>query len=94
MNSLSTELNRLYNKFCEKNKNFVKNNGLVSLVAHSLGIIFVHYYFANTIINSLINKIILKTIGAVVVYDVLTSNTRFFNNYGEDINQVRHAERK
>jgi hypothetical protein len=37
MNSLISEVNRLYNLFCEKNKYFKAKNGLVSFVAHSLG---------------------------------------------------------
>jgi phospholipase DDHD1 len=36
INSLTTELNRLYKLFCLKNPNFV-NNEKVSFVAHSLG---------------------------------------------------------
>ena len=38
MNSLNSEVNRLYNLFCEKNKYFRPKNGMVSFVAHSLGI--------------------------------------------------------
>lgn len=54
MNSLTSELNRLYKLFCEHNPYFEQKNGLVSLIAHSLG--------------------------SVVIYDVLTSNTRYFDS--------------
>jgi phospholipase DDHD1 len=39
MNGLSSELNRLYNLFCEKNPYFKARNCKVSVVCHSLGII-------------------------------------------------------
>ena len=42
MNSLNSEVNRLYNLFCEKNQYFKQNNGLVSFVAHSLGSVIVY----------------------------------------------------
>ncbi len=54
MNSLTSELNRLYKLFCEHNPYFEQKNGFVSLIAHSLG--------------------------SVVIYDVLTSNTRYFDS--------------
>lgn len=38
MNSLGTELNRLYDLFCVKNPNFNQKNGGVSFIGHSLGI--------------------------------------------------------
>ena len=42
MNSLNSEVNRLYNLFCEKNQYFKQNNGLVSFVVHSLGSVIVY----------------------------------------------------
>ena len=42
MNSLNSEVNRLYNLFCEKNQYFKQKNGLVSFVFHSLGSVIVY----------------------------------------------------
>lgn len=42
LNSLSSEVNRLYRKFCEKHPLFSKNQGKVSFVAHSLGTVIVY----------------------------------------------------
>lgn len=37
MTSLTSELNRLYSLFCQKNPYFKKKHNKVSIVAHSLG---------------------------------------------------------
>ena len=91
MNSLTSEVNKLYKLFCHKNPQFKKQSGKVSFVAHSLGI------------KSSINKILIQTKvfkriyfkkGTVIVYDILTSNnsnTSISNVYGEDSNQVNKA---
>ncbi|CAF0849369.1 unnamed protein product [Brachionus calyciflorus] len=42
MTSLTSEMNRLYNLFCQKNPNFKKNHNKVSIVAHSLGTVIVY----------------------------------------------------
>lgn len=42
LNSLSSEVNRLYSKFCEKHPSFSKDHGKVSFVAHSLGTVIVY----------------------------------------------------
>ena len=41
INSLTAELNRLYNLFCQKNPNF-KNKEKISFVAHSLGTVITY----------------------------------------------------
>lgn len=42
INSLVSELNRLYRLFVQKNPTFEQNNGKVSFVAHSLGTVIVY----------------------------------------------------
>lgn len=87
MNSLSSEVNRMYNLFCLKNPNFKEKSNKVSFIAHSLGTF--HTDQLTAIDFSLLIFIPSPTNpGSVIIYDILTSNnspTQFSNLYGEDM---------
>ena len=55
INSLTSELNRLYKLFCQKNPTFTKKNGKVSFVAHSLGTVIIYDILTSNNYTQLLN---------------------------------------
>jgi phospholipase DDHD1 len=55
INSLTSELNRLYKLFCQKNPTFTRKNGKVSFVAHSLGTVIIYDILTSNNYTQLLN---------------------------------------
>jgi len=79
INSLTSELNRLYKLFCQKNPTFNKKNGKVSFVAHSLGTVIIYDILTSNNYTQLLN-----TYG-----EDSTQEKLIFNHFSQsDTNQI------
>lgn len=96
MTSLTNEMNRLYNLFCEKNPSFKKNHNKVSLIAHSLGTVIVYdIIIANTSINQMTNNYGEDSSQEKLVLDHLSHNDATLLNQYLDIKQkLEEIEKK
>lgn len=96
MTSLTNEMNRLYNLFCEKNPTFKKNYNKVSLIAHSLGTVIVYdIIIANTSVNQMTNSYGEDSSQEKLVLDHLSQNdANLLNQYLDLKQKLEDIEKK
>lgn len=96
MTSLTNEMNRLYNLFCEKNPKFKKNHNKVSLVAHSLGTVIVYdIVVANTSASQMTNIYGEDSSQEKLVLDHLShDDAALLNQYLEFKQKLEDVEKK
>ncbi|RNA34157.1 Phospholipase [Brachionus plicatilis] len=96
MTSLTNEMNRLYNLFCEKNPTFKRNHNKVSLIAHSLGSVIVYdIIIANTSFSQMTNNYGEDSSQQKLVLDHLSQNdAQLLDQYLEFKQKLEDVEKK